>query len=93
MRFEEGVRRSKEGAQAMFEFHEPGSVKYPVYPVPPQTKGDAEITLIRSILRLSAIHDVVEAVRILHDEGREAFDALFALHSPTPEAPESKEGE
>jgi hypothetical protein len=77
----------------MFEFHEPGSVKYPVCPVPPQTRGDAEITLIRSILRLSAIHDVVEAVRILHDEGREAFDALFALPSPTPEAPESKEGE
>jgi hypothetical protein len=36
----------------------------------------AQLTLIRVVLGLSPIHDPVEAVRVLHDEGREAFEKL-----------------
>lgn len=37
---------------------------------------ESQMLLIRLILGLNPIHDVVEAVRVLHDEGPEAFAKL-----------------
>ena len=39
-------------------------------------KMQAQLFLIRILLRLSPIHDPVQAVRVLHDEGKEAFEKL-----------------
>ena len=36
----------------------------------------AQMLLIRVTLGLNPIHDVLTAVRVLHDEGREAFEKL-----------------
>ncbi len=35
-----------------------------------------ELLLVRVKLGLSPLHSTVEAVRVLHDEGREAFEAM-----------------
>ena len=35
----------------------------------------AQLTLIRVVLGLSPIHDPVEAVRVLYEQGRPAFEA------------------
>ncbi len=43
---------------------------------PTEEKMRAQITLIRTILGLSPIHDPVEAVRVLYDDGREAMEKL-----------------
>lgn len=46
-------------------------------PVPTaESKMQAELVLIRTVLGLSPVHDVVAAVRVLHDEGRAAFEEL-----------------
>jgi hypothetical protein len=37
---------------------------------------EAQMHLIRVTLGLNPIHDVLTAVRVLHDEGREAFEKL-----------------
>lgn len=41
-----------------------------------QSRRDAEELLIRVHLGLSPIHSVLEAVRVLHDDGREAFEKM-----------------
>jgi hypothetical protein len=42
-------------------------------------KHEAQIVLIREILGLSAIHDPVECVRILYEQGRESFEKARGL--------------
>ena len=42
-------------------------------------KMEAQLRLIRVILGLNPIHDPVECVRVLLDEGRGAFEALRGL--------------
>lgn len=39
-------------------------------------KMKAELLLIRAILHLSPAHDPVESVRLLYEEGREAFERV-----------------
>ena len=43
------------------------------------SKTEAEITLIRTILGLSEVHCPVAAVRVLYEEGREAFENMRAM--------------
>jgi hypothetical protein len=41
-----------------------------------QEKRDAEELLMRIHLGLNPAHNLLNAVRVLHDEGREAFEAM-----------------
>ena len=43
---------------------------------PAEEKMRAQLTLIRSILGLSPLHDPVEAVRVLYTDGRDAMEKL-----------------
>lgn len=40
------------------------------------TREESQLLLIRVTLHLNPIHDPVEAVRVLYEEGRDAFERL-----------------
>lgn len=42
----------------------------------PAEKMKAQLLLIRVVLGLNPIHDPVEAIRVLYEDGREAFEKL-----------------
>lgn len=46
-------------------------------------KAIDKITLIKAVLKLSPVHDPVEAVRILYEEGHDCFEKI-RLPYPTP---------
>jgi hypothetical protein len=51
-------------------------LKIPAYQTPEEQKMRGQLLLIRVVLGLSPIHDPVEAVRVLYEQGREAFEQL-----------------
>lgn len=38
--------------------------------------ADGQVLLIRTILELQPLHSTVEAVRVLYEQGRDAFEAM-----------------
>jgi hypothetical protein len=46
------------------------------------TKAEAEVEMIRAILGLHVLHDTVEAVRVLHDQGKPQFERLRGERKP-----------
>jgi hypothetical protein len=48
----------------------------PIGGITRQMKRDAEELLIRVHLGLDPAHDLLHVVRVLHDEGREAFEKM-----------------
>lgn len=52
-----------------------------------QSKRDAEELLMRVHLGLSPIHSLLEAVRVLHDEGRDAFEKMRGPRFSDPAEP------